>query len=446
MDENYIDKKLKDILESPPEFSPDEAAVADMRRRLGATPPKKRTAIFPFLWPLLFLPLFIGAWFFYKKYEKLEKAFTVLNSKFIDQQNSTHTRDSIFTQQTIYKIDTVYEIRYQVKYLTEAGEERSNRNPSQSSYSSYFYYSNRFENSRNSPKNIYWSLGDYRNSLFAQSPGSSYFNRGRNPFQNNNSPFFKNDISLDKAAANNTFDLLLLDRLSPFLKVANNDSTIIARLEDEIEPALAKRRIPTKYFFMPSGYTLGVKYSPVVLPITDYGATASAFGIYGGIKFPRNQELTVGVEYLQLNFEIEDAAQISEFPVVAPTDPTDVLHEAKGNFSYLQIPVILSQRFRNGKDFQPRVSAGIVAYRPIAYDFVFEYIDGTGEYKTSTSLKEGSFSADNLRFGVGGEYRFWRKLSANFELQYQHGFSQETTAYFPLRFWGINVGLDYQFE
>ena len=42
MDDNYLDKKFKDILESGSEFEPDAAALSDMQKRLATLQPKQK--------------------------------------------------------------------------------------------------------------------------------------------------------------------------------------------------------------------------------------------------------------------------------------------------------------------------------------------------------------------------------------------------------------------
>ena len=73
MDNNYMDKKLKTILESPPDFIPDEAALNDMQQRLRAVnKPKQKRNILPFLGWIFLIPLLLSLGFIYKKYADLK--------------------------------------------------------------------------------------------------------------------------------------------------------------------------------------------------------------------------------------------------------------------------------------------------------------------------------------------------------------------------------------
>ncbi len=448
MEENYIDKKLKGILESPPDFQPDPLAVQDMQRKLNELPrPEKRRSFLPFLWPLLFLPLFAGAWISYKKYEQLENAYHELNKQITN--NQTHTRDSIFIKETIYKFDTIYNVVYKVKYITEEETTKNAREHfyTQSPYPSLLFSSNGLGLSRGlTVQNTGWSLGDNRNSLFAPLPNSSPFYNNSYLTKNNNSTS-SNLTNKDEGLANKSSfsfsDPLLLESVPFSFSPSKRKTGILANLDDLIEP-VPQERVSRKYYFIPSSFNVGIRTSPSILPTHGLGGSGYSLGLFGAIRFPRNQRLEVGVEYLSMNFELKDAdAQNSDFPTVPPNAPTDVLHELKGSFSYLQIPITLRQSFRRNKKFQPMVSAGLVALRPFKYDFKYEYIDGTGEYKLPLVVKNGVFSVDNFRVGIGGEYELRRKLTAGFEVHYQHGVSQGEGAYFPLRYWGLNIGLDY---
>ena len=161
---------------------------------------------------------------------------------------------------------------------------------------------------------------------------------------------------------------------------------------------------------------------------------------------PENRSLNIGVELLRENFEAKQASQIALFPAGIPDDPADILSEVKSNFSYLQIPVTLEQRFFIGEKFRPSVQFGFVAYQPIKQQFTYEFVNASiGEYKNSQSFTDGDFSFDNLRVGAGLDYTFTEKLSAGMQFTYQHGFSQAPNEYFNLRFWAVNFGLQYQF-
>ena len=86
MEDKYLDKKFKDILENPPPFEPDSAAINDMKRRLNQADVKSRRSSFGFWWllPLLLIPLVFSSVFFYTKYQILNDKLNELNIIFID--------------------------------------------------------------------------------------------------------------------------------------------------------------------------------------------------------------------------------------------------------------------------------------------------------------------------------------------------------------------------
>ena len=147
---------------------------------------------------------------------------------------------------------------------------------------------------------------------------------------------------------------------------------------------------------------------------------------------------------LNQNFELKDEAIGNRYPITIPDGPLDVLHELKGRFSYLQIPIELKKEFRGGKIFQPYLHFGFSAVRPLTQNFTYEYINALGEYKKTQNFKSGAFTISNLRAGFGGEFTFSEKYTVGFGAYYQHGLEVGEGEYFKLRYWGLQAGMQYQ--
>ncbi len=435
MDDNYFDDKLKGILESPPNFQVEPSALQDMKKRLKPISNRKRNNRSLYLLAaLLLLPMFLGAGFFISKYNKLNEQVVDL-SRQISQINLISNKDTIIEKQTIHHYDTIITVIYREKYIKADQREIQNEN----AYS--HVYNNPYSYLRNSnllqynlkPNSSYWSIGNGTYSLLAKNPSSSIF---ENNFIQNNKEI---DDLENKWRPSDPLQLLGLQ----YLNIDREEPDWIKNLTDKL-PEYKEPETKPIYYFIPNGLSASIKYSPLVYSSNAFGASGYALGLNAAIELPAGQSLGIGAEWLNVDFKIEgDPATFALFPIANPNDPTDVLHELKGSFSYLQIPVVVKQKLRLDKNLKPFFTAGLVAYKPLSQKFIYEYIDGTGEYKLNMEFNDGEFSVDNFRLGVGAEYDFGNKLSILSEVQYQHGFSLNTDEYFKLQLWALNFGLRY---
>ncbi len=434
MEDNYFDKKIKGILESPPEFQPDIEAMNNMRARLRSSQGRRRNRnLLPFLMAMLLIPILLGAGFFYKKYNVLSQDMAALQQQLLTLEQ----RDTIIKKEIIYQIDTVYNIIYQEKYVY--AEPPSTPLTNHYTHKGIFQYASpQFFTPLSSNRTItgtYQGLRTHQLSLFAPvPPGFGIFKTDSSISDSKNS---KPSIVLGNINQLN----LKQSELSPNFNILDRDELMTALLED-LAPIPEARKNPL-HQFVPIGFSVGTHASPFVLPVQDYGGTAFLVGLNTSVAFPGNRSLSVGAEFMQMNFELKDPAQFADFPVLDPETPSDVLHELKGRFSYLQIPVMLHQRFSLSKKMKAGFGAGVVAYRPLAQRLSYEYIGNGAEYYLRSTFKNGEFSIDNLRLGLDTEYAFWPKLALRVELQYQHGFNLNTAEYFPLRLWMANIGVSY---
>ena len=273
--------------------------------------------------------------------------------------------------------------------------------------------------------------------MSAFNPGSSFFYQ------------LPHSVDVPKSSENISTQILASLYL-PFKDIGNipysHDPKAIFKLEDKVYE-VPDPKVNPAYYFMPNGFSVSLYGSPGIWPTHNLGGGAFSYGVAGIIELPQNRSLEIGAEILNLKFEIkDDPVGFARFPITDPNDPTDILHELKGNFSYLQIPIMMRQRFGNNNRFKPMISAGFVAYQLQRQEFVYEYLNLSGEYKLENTIKDGNFSADNLRIGLGASYSFGKRWSTALEVQYQHGFSLNELEYFKLRFWGVQLGVNYKIK
>jgi hypothetical protein len=107
MDEQQFDKRLKEILETPPEFELAPSAMKDMQKRLQASKRKRRGAwVWWLVAALLLLPLLGGMGYLFAQYQKLQQEVDFLS------QQSNIQRDTVLEKQIIYHFDTIYRTVY----------------------------------------------------------------------------------------------------------------------------------------------------------------------------------------------------------------------------------------------------------------------------------------------------------------------------------------------
>ncbi len=440
MEDKYFDKKIKGILESAPDLEPDELAVQDMRKRLKELPGRKRRS-FLYLIPLLLVPFLMLGGFFYKKYSDLQKQLVLLNTEIstIKQYQKT---DTIFEKTTIHHYDTIFNVIYREHYVKASKEKIRTYTGFQSPfYNQGLLYSETFY----TPYILSRSLGKPSNSLFTFRPGSGLFNTSRSVLFPNElgivpNPFTKKEEKIDYWS----IAFSQLDKKGPFFLPPLTPE--IPQWVQELEPDVPEDydlKVKPAYYFIPNGIAAQASWNPAVILFDAFDNRGTIYGLGGGIRFPGGRSLNLGVELLNTDFEIKDMALFDQFPIRNPDDPTDVLAELKGNFSYLQVPVTMRQSFFNESKFKPFINIGFTAVRPIRQRFVYEYFNSSGEYSLSDTFRAGAFSVDHMRFGIGGEYEIFEKTSLLGEAIYQQGFSQGTGEYFKLRYFALNLGLRY---
>jgi len=449
MDEKNFDNKLKDILGNPPSFEMLPADLEDMKRRLeeDRSPPSRGV-----LWwwlPLLLLPFLLAGFFLFSKYQSLHDQVNTLSL-----QLSTIQKDSAQTHRLItYQYDTIYNTIYK-DVIIERRYEEAAANAYSANASSFPYYHpstlnlSTLQQRYLNVQSIAWDLGQTGPLLLNSGPNSSFSSIPgiASPFSNQIRSSIYSGIESNHPTANKALitafsQLSLLD--APLL--AEKTRQLPQELLDDILPLSTERSVNPAYYLVPTGLSLEARYAPFVLANTPGRKGATAFGLAAEVKFPGPLRLQLGAELLQTKIYTKDPTAYNNYPILPPNNPVDLLEEVKGTLSYLQIPIGLKMIFRQEKKYRPFISAGIVARRPFRQQFNYEYFSATqGEYKIENTLKDGSFSINNFRSGLGLEYTFLKKFAASTTLYYQHSFGLTVGDYFQLRYWGLNIGLRYR--
>jgi len=436
MANKYTDKKLKEILENPPEMKPDFNALSDMKRRLEEAAPKKKKALNPWFWllPLFILPFIGSSIFFYLKYETLNEKLDQLTLQSVDFQ-----QDTVHKSYITYQYDTIYTTIYKEILIELPVEEKAFSTLDLTSRYPNLFQQNSIQGS--TPSIFDGGQNFNQPGLFA-SPGLGLYRP--NVLSNKDSAQQKLS-ALNEGAA---FGVSKLISSLP-LKLLSNPGDFNEEEKMNFSPKVFKEKnVNPLYYFVPQGGNLSLTGMPFLI---GKGQTTNFFGtnlaLNGALRFYQNVELEIGLERLQIKSEIKDQAEADAYPFIAPDNADDLFKEIKFNLNYLQIPVTLRKYFYSDKSFSPFFGLGLVAYKPLKQEFEYEYVNGLiGEYYVGDSFSEGAFSLNNWRVDIGGQFRLRKNMSARAGLMYQYGNTQGPGEYFNLRFGGLNLGLKYDFN
>lgn len=436
MGDNYFDEKLKDILESPPEYEPDTLALQDMQQRLrGRGGGASSVNWIPWILSSVWLLLLVGGGFLLQRLSHMQSKLEQLENRLTTTKS---TSDTIIHQQIIQHYDTIYTIIYREKYLPVEEALASFPNLYRPASPSLFNQPGTVRSLSGQPvfdQGIYsWSLDENRYSLLERSPSSGFFATDSLEWETEEEA----DFWASPAAAVGGRRLKYL-RTQPSWAKAPVDGPGLP-----IEP-YQQSTISPLYYFTPVGVAAQGNVAPLVLPSHDLGGSAFSFGGGFAIELPQERSLVIGADWLSMNFDLKDPEQFGSFPVIDPEDPSDVLHELKGYFSYLQIPVSLRQQLFARRTWSTALSVGMVAVKPVRQRLEYEYLNAQGEYKLSNNEPTPPFSFRNLRVGLESQIQLNRSLALNPALHYQHAFERQELEFFPLRYWSLRLGLRYDF-
>lgn len=431
MDDNYLDKKLKGILESPPELEPDPAAVLDMKQRLSKLHGRERRGFV--WWPVIALLGLLAGGYLIFLFQGLNRKVNTLN----EQLTLLTLRDTLVEHRIVYRIDTIY----QTIYRDRIGQTQAI--PYFNTSSSYYLKANHLPiiDIQRENTNLGWGYRDpYNLSLLTVGSGdSSFFPVDEDRETAKEAGTIKSEVTHGVLAPINSglyTRIWSLDHQMEALDLAPDYQSVKQR----------KHTRQLRYYFTPVDFSLGLKASPVLLFANSLGGYTYSIGLDGEIVYPQQRSLNLAVELLGTKFESKDENRFSDFPVPNPNDPVDRLHELKGNFQYVQVYAGIKQRWLPEARFQPIVSIGLSAFLPIRQELTYEFIGNAGEYSLQEDIrKDRDFSVRNIRFGLGAGYRIGRRFSLEAEGLYQHAFNTASDDYLKLQYWGINLGFRYKF-
>jgi len=447
MEGHNTDDLFKKMLENPPPMRPDLDALEVMNQRLEEVGKEPKRPLW-WLVPLLLLPLLLGSFFVYNKYQTAQNIIEELNTQLSDFQKNT--KKEIFTKKvTIYEYDTIVRTVYKDVFVNRIREEifetSTNKSGIFTDDSPYHFAikklnlaftnkSNTFDNSSIQPSQLellrngkVLSLGQMERFL---DNGNDI---GRENYERTNKDYAKVNALNKLTFFNNRF---FYEHPLP-----NSDHFL------NLTPPSNIDKINPLWALVPTGLQVGFNWSPIGKNKTILGNNnVKAIGLIGEVEFTKNTRLQVGLDYLSTALKAETQEEFSLFPPATPDAPSDILSELYGDFIYLQVPLTFKYIFQPDKRWKPSVGIGIIARLPLKEQLTYEFFNGQiGEYKQLQDLTSDGFAINNLRGMIGIEYNLYKGYSIQAEGYYNHQYGTTTNPYFKLRYGGVNIGLKYKF-
>lgn len=438
MKKNFY-KHIKDSFEHPPEYPYQEEQWEKMRQRLNQTEESTPKVAFwkkygwVALWILPFLLL--GGYTIYQNYQSNQKIEAL--EKALDQEinkNQIHLSDTIFNHVVINQYDTIYHTTNVYANTIAASNARlpfqleSQKAPATISSQLIKEFENieeQFSTTEQLAIPKINSLGQIQQLL----------HRSENL---TGSPSKYNEAALKIVLT--AIEDLAIDPLAIPLREEHffryfEPPTPIYRAEEEL---LA--------FMKPTGFNIGVEGSLLKL-IHNEGANQKGFtaGLTTEINFGSNFSLFVGGEYLKLQYQLEEGADISAYPIVEPENGQDAFYYLRVNSNYLQIPFGFKYRFGRDRAFKPYLGIGAIARKPVRKELNYEFLSAFSEYYINRNYTNDTFTINTLRGKLGFEYRLHKHWNFYLESTYDHDFRLSPVDFDKVKYFNLKTGILYNF-
>ena len=428
--EKDFNKKIKEILENPPDLPFDEKAWDKMNKRLEGDNPNTngRGGVLPWwaIAALWLLSLGVTAFALNHKIQKSNNTITELKNEL---QSKIQT-DTVVEYRTVVVYDTFY-------------KGNTTRNNTLAARSSIFTLSqatlwNLKSQAPNSPDYFEYENFDiasaYQPSLsqLQQLTGQTFVKRQAEEHR------------LAKAEQIRTLSPLSSIALSSIDYQSYFDPTEMITI-----PALVKRKrnINPLLYLQPTGLSIGGYIgSGEHLNIRDDDGGIFMPSLMASINFGKRFRMEIGVEYLRHNYKIEEDGEFSKFPIVAPQDPQDLLNEIKIEMEYLQIPVGFKYALRPKKKLQPLIGVGLIARRTISQYLDYKFEKSLLEsYEILWQSDESDFELSSVWGSLGLEYYWSDKWSLLMEGVFQQDIHETDYSFQDQRLLSLRGGVKFHF-
>lgn len=428
MEHNDFDEKIKNLLSKPPLEQPSPQEMEQFQSKLRRTKEDPRWRAW---WPLLLaLPILLGMADLYMQNKKLSQqvaTFETFGHKIL-------VYDTLVNKTVVYQVDTVFRTIYLEKRALQrqpillSGLAGNDRRP--------------FTRPLSIGSSFSLSASSY--PLFSVFPSETYpLDDQLHLLQKKGEPGEPNSYQSIKA---------ILE--GPFTMLNQADNQAVASSKGTSRPnyyplpftpeSLQNRNLASH--FKPSNVAIGGYLAPIVLPKSSGEASGLLSALEIAVEYPGARRLSLGIEWLNTETEIKEAADLANFEQPTPNNPTDILKELKVSRAFLQIPLMVQQGFFISPSVEANVGLGLVAYQQRKQASQYEFLGINEEYGQTMESPKGSLSVNAMRYKIGANVVLGSRFEIEPQIQFQHGLKTLEGELFHHQYWSFGLGGSYKLK
>lgn len=421
MNDNYFDKKIREILQRPPEFEPSPAARKDLLRRLDALGRNRRRPPVGWWWLLFPAGILLGWW--------LAQLGTPRSQTMTAH---AHQRDTIVVEKWHTRRDTIVLIQ---RLETATPPPPNPINQIDELLAPFNPIVSTWKQSNLS------GAGGPTDRLPLTSGGTAM---GYLPPLSLAAKDARKPASLRRTyAAAPAIERLALQPVDPLRRrdpLLDDDRILLPPLLDHA-PTL-----PLWVHFVPTGLGAAIEGGPAffaAMGVEDMKGTS--WRLHARLHFAGHAFLQTGIGLTTQMFKIEDEELLATFPQIEPENPGDKLHDIYAeDLRFLELPLVLGWQGQWGQ-WQPMIGLGITARQPIRQHLRYEFIDATGEYYIPVSFDQHALDLHTWSVHLGMGRHLWRGLSANVALRFEKDWKKGANDLIRLQYLAPSLRLGWQF-
>ncbi|GEM_PF-4558286 len=404
MDNGYLDKKIKEILEHPPHFEPSHKARAQMLYKLDQLESIPKVRTLPWWWLLFPAGVIIGI--LLDTYHPPQAAH--LHSKSLEKSQP----DTILIEKTVWRHDTIFIIHTQDK--TSAARPTSSIWPlitKEALFNTWTYPQQEHEGSMPNTYTV-----PLRSPLFPSPLSlSSQNSEGRTTHATQDSTIAKvYTHSLPNAlpVSGSSLGVVQLLHLSnPLL----DDSRIV------MSPNINYQvRLPWWYQFSPTGWHIYSMIGPSFFAneeFEDIDGISAHLGV--ALDFAGQTFLGVQIGFTTQQFKVEDPEVMNQFPQINPEQPGDVLSEIYARLQILEIPISIGWK-PQWKKWHGLLATGLTARKGGYQKLRYKFITAQNKYSLTHAFRDNVLDVHTWHLQVGLGRQLWEGLSLSAVMQFSH--------------------------
>lgn len=450
MDDKFEDK-IRESLNSPPDYPFEERVWQDLEGRLNQLDEDQPKSGFPFWWlPLLVaaIPLLLLFWL-WGAYQQQGAELTYLQQMAPKEQVTI--MDTLVRRTVIVAYDTIYHTVYETHGAGDDSRPK-HRQP---------YPSSSLLLGTNPSFPSLWpsesSLNDaYTNRWFSQKTIPTTLN----PWPR----WYAQNATNEERNTTNPWDLVMgqptniIRDYTPttplpfrffFLNYKGDEGlpTIVTPVIRQHKKTLPERLASVLPSEIRIGFSAGTFISSGLPEVENPSNFSGA--LLAELSYSQHFSFVLGGEYLANSFNLnhDDDANFDGFPILPPNTAGDELEQLQGDFRYWQIPLGIKYRMLAKKRLSPYLGAGLMAIRPTQSLLNYEYEDSSNDYYSLSQddLLGRQLLLEDAWVMLGAEYYLGKNWHVLLDANVQLSFGEVNNIIEKREFLKIRMGFGYAF-